>query len=196
MLTVLSGLAAFEREMIRVRTCDGRARAVARGRQTGRPPALTPHQRQEAARALAAGTTQADLARQFDVSQSTISRLADKGAPKAAKPALDPETERAARAFMKRLEGKYSVVEAILYGSRARRTHNSESDADIAVVLSGKPGNLDAAGSEMAGIAFDVMQDTGVLIHALPLSPGNFKRPETFRNPALIHNIKRDGLRL
>lgn len=76
MLTVLGGLAEFERELIRSRTSDGRARAKARGVHLGRPPALTHHQRQEALAALQAGiATQADLARRFNVSQATISRL-------------------------------------------------------------------------------------------------------------------------
>jgi DNA invertase Pin-like site-specific DNA recombinase len=75
MLTVLGGLAEFERELIRVRTGEGRIRAKARGVHKGRPPRLTSHQKAEAAKAIADGTaTQADLARQFNVSQSTISR--------------------------------------------------------------------------------------------------------------------------
>lgn len=48
MLTVLSGLAEFERDLIRSRTSEGRARAVARGVKMGRTPKLTPHQRREA----------------------------------------------------------------------------------------------------------------------------------------------------
>ncbi len=48
MLTVLGGLAEFERELIRARTGEGRARAKARGQSLGRPFKLTPHQRQEA----------------------------------------------------------------------------------------------------------------------------------------------------
>ena len=77
MLTVLGGLAEFERDLIRARTGEGRERAKARGVHMGRPPALTRHQRQEALDALASGAaTQADLARRFNVSQSTISRLA------------------------------------------------------------------------------------------------------------------------
>jgi DNA invertase Pin-like site-specific DNA recombinase len=77
MLTVLGGLAEFERELIKARTAEGRARAKARGQHMGRPGALTRHQRQEALEALAAGDiTQADLARRFNVSQATISRLA------------------------------------------------------------------------------------------------------------------------
>ena len=76
MLTVLGGLAEFERELIRARTGDGRARAKARGVRFGRPSALTGHQRAEALQRLANGEAQADVARTFDVSQATISRLA------------------------------------------------------------------------------------------------------------------------
>jgi DNA invertase Pin-like site-specific DNA recombinase len=45
MLTVLGGLAEFERELIKSRTQEGRARAVARGKRMGRPYKLTSHQR-------------------------------------------------------------------------------------------------------------------------------------------------------
>jgi DNA invertase Pin-like site-specific DNA recombinase len=76
MLTVLGGLAEFERELIRARTGEGRKRAQDRGVRFGRPTALTPHQRQEALQRLANGDAQADVARSFNVSQATISRLA------------------------------------------------------------------------------------------------------------------------
>ncbi|WP_363318307.1 helix-turn-helix domain-containing protein [Bosea sp. (in: a-proteobacteria)] len=47
----------------------------------GRPSTLTRHQRDEALQALDAGTaTQADLARRFNVSQATISRVAKSAA--------------------------------------------------------------------------------------------------------------------
>jgi hypothetical protein len=48
----------------------------------------------------------------------------------------------------------------------------------------------------MAGIAFDVMQETGVLVDPLPLWESELKRPESFSNPKLIENIRRDGLKL
>jgi DNA invertase Pin-like site-specific DNA recombinase len=76
MLTVLGGLAEFERELIRARTGEGRKRAKARGVKFGRPTALTPHQRAEALERLGNGEAQADVARTFNVSQATISRLA------------------------------------------------------------------------------------------------------------------------
>jgi DNA invertase Pin-like site-specific DNA recombinase len=76
MLTVLGGLAEFERELIIARTGEGRTRAKARGVKFGRPAVLTPHQRREAMERLANGEAQADVARSFNVSQATISRLA------------------------------------------------------------------------------------------------------------------------
>src|SRR5262245_28015137 len=63
LLTVLGGLAEFERELIRARTDDGRKRAKARGVKFGRPVKLTAHQRQEALQRLSDGAVQADLAR-------------------------------------------------------------------------------------------------------------------------------------
>ena len=76
MLTVLGGLAEFERDLIRTRTGEGRARAVARGQKMGRPPKLTPHQRREAIkRRDRGGESLADIGRSYNVSGATISRL-------------------------------------------------------------------------------------------------------------------------
>ena len=77
MLTVLGGLAEFERELIRARTGEGRERAKARGVKMGRPFKLTPHQQREAIRRRDSGEeTLADIGRSYNVSGSTISRLA------------------------------------------------------------------------------------------------------------------------
>ena len=75
MLTVLGGLAEFERELIRARTGEGRARAKAAGVHMGRPAKLTHHQRREAIERRAAGDSLVDIARSYNVSHSTISRL-------------------------------------------------------------------------------------------------------------------------
>src|SRR6202790_2347039 len=76
MLTVLGGLAEFERDLIRARTGEGRARAKARGQKMGRPPKLTPHQQKEAIKRRDQGDeTLADIGRSYNVSASTISRL-------------------------------------------------------------------------------------------------------------------------
>jgi DNA invertase Pin-like site-specific DNA recombinase len=75
MLTVLGGLAEFERHLILARTSEGRVRAKARGVRFGRKPTLTAHQQAEARARRAAGETLVDIARSYAVSHSTISRL-------------------------------------------------------------------------------------------------------------------------
>jgi DNA invertase Pin-like site-specific DNA recombinase len=75
MLIVLVGLAEFERSLIAARTDDGRKRAKAKGVRFGRPSKLTHHQRNEALARLAAGETQADIARSYAVDATTIGRL-------------------------------------------------------------------------------------------------------------------------
>jgi DNA invertase Pin-like site-specific DNA recombinase len=77
MLTVLGGLAEFERDLIRARTEEGRERAKARGVKMGRKPKLTPHQKMEAIKRRDAGEPMRDIGKSFNVSHSTISRLID-----------------------------------------------------------------------------------------------------------------------
>jgi len=77
MLTVLGGLAEFERDLIRSRTSEGRERAKARGVKLGRKPKLTEHQKREAIRRRDHdGEPLPEIARTYNVSHSTISRLA------------------------------------------------------------------------------------------------------------------------
>ena len=75
MLTVLGGLAEFERELIRARTGEGRKRAKERGVRFGRRPTLSPFQISEALRRREAGEPLADIGRSYGVSHSTINRL-------------------------------------------------------------------------------------------------------------------------
>jgi DNA invertase Pin-like site-specific DNA recombinase len=76
MLTVLGGLAEFERDLIRSRTTEGRERAKANGVKMGRPPKLTPHQKKEAIRRRDHGEeTLAEIGKSYNVSGWTIARL-------------------------------------------------------------------------------------------------------------------------
>jgi DNA invertase Pin-like site-specific DNA recombinase len=75
MLTVLGGLAEFERSLILARTADGRRRAMDRGVRFGRKPKLDAYQRQEALTRRQSGEPLADIGRSYGVSHSTISRL-------------------------------------------------------------------------------------------------------------------------
>jgi DNA invertase Pin-like site-specific DNA recombinase len=74
------GLAEFERDLIRTRTSEGRDRAKARGVKLGRKPKLTEHQKREAIRRRDRdGEPVREIARSYNVSHSTISRLSRRG---------------------------------------------------------------------------------------------------------------------
>ncbi len=75
MLTVLGGLAEFERSLIHARTSEGRNRAKAEGVKFGRKPKLTTYQRAEAIKRREAGEPLKAIAKTYSVSHSTISRL-------------------------------------------------------------------------------------------------------------------------
>jgi DNA invertase Pin-like site-specific DNA recombinase len=75
MITILAGLATFERHLIRARTDEGRKRAQARGVRFGRPMKLSRYQIEEALARREAGEPMADIGRSYGVSHSTISRL-------------------------------------------------------------------------------------------------------------------------
>ena len=70
MLTILGGLAEFERSLILAGTTEGRKRVQARGVRFGRKLKLTPHlERREADESLV------EIGRSYNVSHLTISRL-------------------------------------------------------------------------------------------------------------------------
>jgi len=100
------------------------------------------------------------------------------------------------RSFLRRVAERYPVREAILFGSRARHTHRPDSDADVAVILDGAHGNRTAAALDMAGIAFNVMMETGVMVEALPLWADDFEHPGAFGNPRLLQRIRNEGVPL
>src|SRR5215831_17852486 len=75
MITILAGLATFERHLIKARTDEGRKRAQARGVRFGRPLKLSKYQIEEAVARREAGEPLADIGRSYGVSHSTISRL-------------------------------------------------------------------------------------------------------------------------
>lgn len=109
---------------------------------------------------------------------------------------LDPATARALRAFTARVEREYDVSRVVLFGSRARRDHRPDSDADVAVVLHGQRGPFLDTKLALADIAYDVLLETGVLIQPLPLWDDQWEHPERFSNPALLRSISREGVRL
>jgi DNA invertase Pin-like site-specific DNA recombinase len=84
MVTVMSGVAQFERELILARTEEGIERAKRLGKKFGRPDRLDAGQKRKIAELHASGKTMPELAEEYGVGVGTIWR------------ALQPETQEAA----------------------------------------------------------------------------------------------------
>ena len=74
-LAILGVAAKLDRRRIQDRTAQGRATAKSQGVKFGRKPKLTLHQQREAQARVEAGEPQRAVARSYNVSQATISRL-------------------------------------------------------------------------------------------------------------------------
>jgi len=109
---------------------------------------------------------------------------------------LEPAVTSAVREFARRLAGRYPVQRVILFGSRARGTQRTDSDADVAVLLRGVRGRFVDTKLEMVDIAYDVLLDTGIYIQPLPIWENEWEHPQTHSNPRLLQNIEREGIPL
>lgn len=109
---------------------------------------------------------------------------------------IDHDTEEAVRRFLALIAVRYDMAGAIVYGSRARGTHRLDSDADVAVLLKGEHQRVLPTTLAMADLAYDVLLETGVNIAPLPVWLDEWEHPESHSNPALLHNIATEGVRL
>ncbi|SDZ02624.1 nucleotidyltransferase domain-containing protein [Nitrosomonas halophila] len=109
---------------------------------------------------------------------------------------IDPNTEEAVHRFLTLIADRYDIAGAIVYGSRARGTHRPDSDADVAVLLKGEHQRVLPTTLAMADVAYDVLLETGINISPLPVWLDEWEHPENYSNPALLHNIAREGVRL
>ena len=95
---------------------------------------------------------------------------------------------------MEKANARYSLAGAILFGSQARDDDRPDSDADLAILLKGPKGRRVEVALVLADMAFDLMLETGVMIEPLPLWEEEWQHPENFNNPALLENIRREGI--
>jgi DNA invertase Pin-like site-specific DNA recombinase len=72
MLTIMGGVAEFERAMIRERQLEGIAKAKQAGKYTGRKSTMTETQVRAIRDRAAAGANKSALAREFGVTRQTI----------------------------------------------------------------------------------------------------------------------------
>lgn len=116
--------------------------------------------------------------------------------PSVPTPVIDSDTACAVRQLMQRMTQHYDVAGGTLFGSRARRTHRPDSDADVLVLLRGAHARFLPTKLAMADEAFDVLLETGVNISPLPVRQDEWEYPETWSNPELLRTIAREGIRL
>ncbi len=109
---------------------------------------------------------------------------------------LDPTTLDATQRFRQRLARDFDVAGLIVFGSRARRTHRSDSDADVAVLLRGAHQRFLTTKLALSDIAYDVLLDTGINISPLPIWMDEWEHPDDYANPQLLKNIALEGVRL
>jgi predicted nucleotidyltransferase len=109
---------------------------------------------------------------------------------------LDQNTLYAVRAFLKRVAVSYPVQTGIVFGSRARGSFRSDSDADVAIVLTGTPSPFLPTKLAMADLAYEILLETGIRIQALPIWEEEWAHPENYSNPRLLQNIEREGVRI
>ena len=76
-MQVLNAVAEFERDLLIERTQAGLQRAKAEGATFGRPASLTDATRDAVRLALASGASVSEVARRFDTSRQTVSRVRD-----------------------------------------------------------------------------------------------------------------------
>jgi antitoxin ChpS len=83
----------------------------------------------------------------------------------------NPATKAALGAFLQRVSARSDFTGAILFCSRARGSHQCDSDADVAALLSGSPGKFVSTKLAMDDLAYEVLLETGIRIQRIQVWP-------------------------
>lgn len=105
----------------------------------------------------------------------------------------DPKAIEACRQFAE-MDGWPAAKAFILFGSRARGDYTDDSDADLAIIVEGKPENSWYDLVAMSSVALKVLDRPGVWIEPILIGESEFNDPEKASNPAFLREIKKDGV--
>ncbi len=104
------------------------------------------------------------------------------------------DIREAVLAFSEKVSDQYKVAQLILFGSRARGDYQPDSDADVAVILFGEPGDFVETKLAMASLAYVVLLQTGIRIQPFPIWEAEWHQPDSYSNPQILKNIAREGI--
>jgi predicted nucleotidyltransferase len=108
---------------------------------------------------------------------------------------MDPPTENAVRNFLARIPTDVRVERAILFGSRARGENRPDSDADLALIVSGGDDVWQLTWL-FGGFVFEVYVETGIMIQPVVISLDDWLHPERFARPSFLRNVAQEGVTL
>jgi predicted nucleotidyltransferase len=106
---------------------------------------------------------------------------------------LDPDTEGAVRDFLARIPADIRLERAILFGSRARGENRPDSDADLALILHER-GNDGQTLMMLAGLAWYVFLDRGIMIQPVTIAIEDWLHPDDFLRPGFLRTVDREGI--
>jgi len=109
---------------------------------------------------------------------------------------IDARTRRSLDLFLASVRARYPVVEAWLYGSRARGDAREDSDVDLALVIDDEMRSISDVAADMGDESFDVLTATGRYVSPLPIRLAHWRDPALHANPFLLANIRREGVAL
>lgn len=109
---------------------------------------------------------------------------------------IDARTRRSVDLFLESVRTRYPVVEAWLYGSRARGDARDDSDVDLALVIDDDMRSVSDVAADMGNESFDVLTVTGQYVSPLPIRLVHWRDPALHSNPFLLANIRREGVAL
>ncbi|MGC1520537.1 MAG: nucleotidyltransferase domain-containing protein [Steroidobacteraceae bacterium] len=97
------------------------------------------------------------------------------------------------RDFLARIPADIRLDRAILFGSRARGEHKPGSDADLALILHER-GNDGQTLRMLAGLAWYVYLDTGIMIQPVTIAVEDWLHPDGFPKPGFLRSVEREGI--
>lgn len=111
------------------------------------------------------------------------------------RPPTNDEVAGALARFAAQVRGRYGerVRGVYLFGSRARRDHKPDSDADVAIVLADGDWRFWDEKMDLVDLAFNIGVEHRLYVQPWPFSESEWRDPERSPRAALVRSARRDA---